>query len=278
MLKRAGPIVYYTFAALEKLDFLTHALSTRKSGISPFPSGALNLSYLPQDTPENVEHNRADFLAAIGQADATLVTLHQIHSSQIHILNNTALKTKPFLAAPERVDGDGLVTDEPGYLLGIQTADCLPIFLVDPERRAIANLHAGWRGTRSRIVQHGIERMQQTFDSRPDRLIAAIGPGIGVCCYEVGDEVVEEFRREFPNAGEWFRAPSGTRRRRLDLAAANTRQLLEMGLPERQILQAGRCTACEPEWFFSHRREKGVTGRMLAAIGLKLSVEDRARL
>src|SRR5262249_15031402 len=105
------------------------------------------------------------------------------------------------------------------------------------------------------------------YGSRPEALIAAIGPGIGVCCYEVGDEVVAQFRGAFPYAEMCLSAPNAAGRRHLDLAAANQRQLMENGLREEHILQAGRCTACEPEWFFSYRRENGCTGRMLAVIG-----------
>lgn len=275
-LKQAGPLAYFVFSALESYDFLVHAFSMRRGGISPFPSGALNLAYLPEDTKENVDTNRARFLAALGREPLTPITLHQVHSSQIHILNKEASKTKSFLPLSDRNppdpcrmgDGDGLVTDATGYGLGIQTADCFPIFLVDPKRRAIANLHAGWRGTHSRIVERGVEAMRSTYGSSPADLMAALGPGIGDCCYEVGEEVTEAFRREFSYVDEIIRRPAGAVRPHLDLAAANERQLRESGLGENQILQAHRCTACEPEWFFSYRRENGRTGRMMALIGL----------
>jgi len=275
-LRQPGPVAYYVFEALEPLDFLCHAFSTRRGGVSPLPDRALNLGYIEEDTPENVQYNRSQFLAAIGQGGAGLRTLHQVHSDQIHILNNEAAKTKPFLLAtggpadPQRVgEGDGLVTDRTGLLLGVQTADCLPILLIDPRRRAVANLHAGWRGTHRRIAAGGVRVLAQAYGSRSADLIAAIGPGIGACCYEVGGEVVEAFRREFSYAEDCLTPPNAAGRRHLDLATANRLQLTEAGVPSGQVLSAGRCTACEPEWFFSYRREGGRTGRLLAVVGLR---------
>jgi YfiH family protein len=187
---------------------------------------------------------------------------------------------------------DGLMTDTPGVLLGIQTADCIPVLVADRKRRAVAAFHAGWRGTVKRIVETGIGRMRLAFGSRPEDLIAAIGPGIGACCYAVGEEVLSEFESQFSYARELFREvydsdPVRTRYPMLfltqrapghsligpslhvDLVEASRRQLLAAGLKPRSIQWVGGCTSCQRELFFSHRGSQGHAGRMLSVIGIR---------
>jgi YfiH family protein len=189
------------------------------------------------------------------------------------------------------LQGDGLITDVPGLVLSIQTADCLPVLLVDPKRRAIGAVHAGWRGTLARIAEKGVGLMWQHFGSRAQDLRAAIGPGIHTCCYEVGSEVRERFESQFAYAGELFRevrdsdpvrekypllfmtarAPGHGElapRIYLDLVKANVRQLRAAGLRATNIHASPLCTACHTELLFSHRGEEGKTGRMLAVIGI----------
>jgi YfiH family protein len=269
-LRTSAGIQYYAFDQLDALSFVVHAFSTRANGASPFPHGALNLSYLKNDDPKNVERNRARFLAALAWQPGTLRVVRQVHSSQIHILNKDAGKTKDFLSTGGLVgQGDGLITAEPHLLLGIQTADCFPILLVDPVRRVVANLHAGWRGTLARIADAGITRMNQEFNSAPVDLIAAIGPGIGPCCYEVGEEVVDAFGAAFSYANTLFVRRTPNDKARLDLLQANARQLLDTGLKEENILRTDLCTACHTDQFFSYRRDKEAAGRMLAVIGIR---------
>jgi polyphenol oxidase len=187
--------------------------------------------------------------------------------------------------------GDGLMTAEPGVLLGIQTADCIPVLVADRKRRAVAAFHAGWRGTVKRIVENGIGRMRLEFGSRPEDLVAAIGPGIGACCYAVGEEVLSEFESQFNYGLELFRevydtdpvrmkypmlflsqlAPGHTPMGpglHLDLVEANRRQLLSAGLSAGTIQVVAACTNCHPEMFFSHRASKGRCGRMMSVIGI----------
>jgi polyphenol oxidase len=226
---------------------------------------------------------RARFLAELGAGKTTLVTLKQVHSDIIHII-----------ATPPNgpLTGDGLVTRTPNILLGIQTADCLPVLLADPEHQAIGAFHAGWRGTLARIVEKGVGVMRREFASDPAQLRAAIGPGIHACCYAVGDEVHDQFRSQFAYADELFaerwesdpvrekypllfltaRAPGHFehgRRLYLDLVAANRRQLLDAGVLDAHISASELCTACRTDLLFSHRAEKGNTGRMLAVIGIR---------
>jgi polyphenol oxidase len=183
------------------------------------------------------------------------------------------------------------MTDEPGVLLGIQTADCIPVLVADRKQRAVAAFHAGWRGTLARIVENGVGRMRLEFGSRPEDLIASIGPGIGQCCYAVGEEVQQEFESQFTYASELFRevydsdqirnkypmlfltarapghSPIGPGMH-LDLAQANRRQLLAAGLKDQAIFMTGECTGCHTDRFFSHRVERGFTGRMMSVIGI----------
>jgi hypothetical protein len=184
------------------------------------------------------------------------------------------------------------MTDHPGLLLGIQTADCIPVLVADRKRRAVAAFHAGWRGTVKRIVESGVGRMRLEFGSRPEDLVAAIGPGIGACCYAVGDEVLSSFESQFTYSAELFRevydtdpvrtkypmlfltqrapghSPMGPELH-LDLIEANLRQLLAAGLKPRSIKTVAGCTNCHPELFFSYRGSHGRSGRMLSVIGIR---------
>ena len=223
------------------------------------------------------------------------VTLRQIHSDVAHRVDASNAGAKD---APQ---GDALFTREPGLLLVVQTADCIPILLADPKRRAIAAIHAGWRGTLRRIAAKTLGRMHMEFGTRPEDVIAALGPGIGRCCYEVGSEVARDFDAQFPNAREWFDGPfdalaSGDNdpnwlpwltmmppghqppplRVHLDLIAANRAILADAGIPARQISSSGLCTACRTDLLFSYRRER-TTGRLMAAIGIAVAPACRER-
>jgi hypothetical protein len=177
-------------------------------------------------------------------------------------------------------------------LLGIQTADCLPIILVDPTRRAVGVFHAGWRGTVKRVVEKGVGEMRRRFGSRPRDLKAAIGPGIQGCCYEVGEEVREEFESQFAYAEKLFReveesdpvrekypmlfltarAPGHSvlpKKIFLNLVEANRQQLLAADVPAKNIDASPRCTNCHTKLLFSYRAEKGKTGRMMGVVAIR---------
>lgn len=274
--------------ALSQIPWLVHGFSTRKGGFSKAYGGrSLNLGFTTQDSRAAVERNRAAFQRAAGANDGKhawpLVTLRQIHSDLIHCVS------KP---PHEQLAGDGLVTDVPGILLGIQTADCLPVVLVDTRRRAVGVFHAGWRGTVRRIVEKGVNEMQGCFGSRPRDIEAVIGPGIHSCCYQVGEEVRVSFESQFAYGGKLFREVKESDPVRekypllfltarapghsdlptnifLDLVEANRRQLLAAGVARRNIHALPLCTSCHPDLLFSHRAEKGITGRMMAVAGIR---------
>ena len=271
---------------LQKLGWLLHGFSTRIGGVSKaYGKADLNLGYTQDDKRTNVDKNRAIFLKSLKCAKASLVTLRQVHSDVISRVDGPH---------DEPLFGDGLITATPGLPLAIQTADCLPIILVDRKRRAVGVFHAGWRGTVKRIAEKGVGAMRLHFGSRPSDLIAAIGPGIHECCYEVGEEVRGKFESQFGYAAELFResANSDSVREKypmlfltarapghsygllpkkifLDLVEANRRQLLAVGLGAKNIEASPLCTNCHPELLFSYRAEKGKTGRMMAVAGIR---------
>ncbi|MGA7858979.1 MAG: peptidoglycan editing factor PgeF [Terracidiphilus sp.] len=276
----------------EKLSWLWNGFSTRKGGASraycaDHAPAELNLGFTADDSRETVLHNRRLMVKAVtGDAETPLITLRQIHSNLV-VLVSAADSTRD---RPRKADG--LMTAEPGLLLAIQTADCIPVLVADRKRRAVAAFHAGWRGTVKRIVETGIGRMRLEFGSCPDDLVAAIGPGIGACCYSVGEEVYSSFESQFAYARELFRevydadpvrarypmlfltqrAPGHSDigpNLHLDLVEANRRQLLDAGLKPGAIHSFGGCTSCQPELFFSHRGMRGRAGRMLSLIGIR---------
>lgn len=274
-------------------SWLLHGFSTRTGGKTAVyrpeqRAGELNLGFTASDTRDVVLANRRLFLDSVTQTTPAplLVTLRQIHSSIIRIVG------KADAGEEASLKGDGMITGERGVLLGIQTADCIPVLITDRKKRAVAAFHAGWRGTLKRIVENGIGRMRLEFGSRPEDLTAAIGPGIGQCCYAVGEEVRAEFESQFNYASKLFcdvydsdpvkekypllfltaRAPGHSKigpSLHLDLIEANRRQLLDAGLRAESIFVQGDCTSCRTDRYFSHRAEHGFTGRSLSVIGVR---------
>jgi hypothetical protein len=275
----------------DAIEWLRAGFSTRLGGVSRAycaeeAPGELNLGFTVDDPRETVEVNRRLFAEAVaGSAKTPLAALQQIHSSLLHRATAAdAERDHPWKA-------DGLFTDEPGLLVGVQTADCIPVLVADRKKKVVAAFHAGWRGTVKRIVENGIGRLRLEFGSRPEDLIAAIGPGIGPCCYAVGDEVRSEFESQFTYAQELFhevydsdairtkypmlfltqRAPGHSPigpSLHLDLIEANRRQLLDAGLSPSAITVMGGCTNCRTDLFFSYRGSQGHAGSMMAAIGM----------
>ena len=250
------------------LDGLWHGFSTRLGGVSLAYSskwvGELNLGLTAADDPDNVQQNRRLLAeAATGSAETPMRTVRQVHSAVSAVVGAGADWQAP--------EADGLMTAERGVLLAIQTADCIPVLVADRGGRAVAAFHAGWRGTVAGIVEAGVAQMVAEFGCEPGDLTAAIGPGIGACCYQVGDEVWQRFADRFEYAAELFTPVPGAAgdQRKLDLTEANRRQLVAAGVPAEAIALVGGCTSCHPEIYFSHRAEKGHAGRMMSVIGLR---------
>jgi YfiH family protein len=313
-------------AEWEKFSWLQAGFSTRQGGGSTAYSfgevAEQNLGWTAEDSAEVMTENRRRFLAAVvgksqkqvlrsAQDDKSiekfssgLVTMRQFHSGMVRILAKPTSQNRdvghPDWSTAEGkavLRGDGLMTDESGVLLGVQTADCVPVLIADTKTHAVAAFHAGWRGTLARIVERGIGTMQMEFGSKPKDLVAAIGPAIRPCCFAVGEEVRFDFESQFAYSPKLFtevydsdpirekypllfmtaRAPGHSNigpQIHLDLQEANRRQLLDAGLKAKSITVVEECTSCARmkggrRKYFSHRAESGFTGRMLSVIGTK---------
>jgi YfiH family protein len=300
-----GGLAWLEAVRLSKFPWLVHAFSTRQGGFSQPPCAGLNLGFTESDQRERVEQNRRCFFAQLGGKDFIPTSARQIHSSHSFIVTRNGADQLNYqlpgldIPVPPSANppaGDGLMTAEPGILLTIRIADCLPVLLVDPQRRVVAAVHAGWRGALARVIEKAVGDMRRAFGSDPQKLIAALGPSIRACCYEVGEEVVESFNARFTGADRFFRtarnrpeatdrhsilflsayppghAPEHVPAARLDLIAVAQDQLASAGVKPANILVADFCTACRTDLFFSHRHEGGTTGRQIAAIGIRKAV------
>jgi YfiH family protein len=296
-----------TIPAWSKYPWLRAAFSTRHGGVStiytgegPTAKGELNLGWTKEDAEANTSANRHAFLRSATGATARhplpeLAAIRQFHSNMVRLVEPGH---GPLATASGRATlrGDALITSLPNLILGVQTADCVPVLIADTRRRVVAAFHAGWRGTLARVVQSGIGAMRLHYGSQPKDLIAAIGPAIGQCCFAVGEEVRFEFESQFSYAPSLFtevydsdpirekypllfltaRAPGHSNigpQIHLDLFEANRRQLLDAGIPAKNITVVGECTACTRlpsgrRKYFSHRAEHGFTGRMLSVIAV----------
>jgi YfiH family protein len=229
-----GPLRAATVSALDEVPGLVHGFEQRRH-----EAGA-----------EDRDATRRRVAAAL-EPRGRLFLLKQVHGA--------AVRRAPWTGFPE---GDAAVADEPGLILGIETADCLPVLIVDPRRRAVAAAHAGWRGTAAGVARAAVDALV-AGGSRPEDLVAATGPGIGPCCYEVG----EELRAAFGDGGAAFFRPGPRGRPHLDVRAANERQLREAGVSEERIHRVADCTRCRAELYHSYRRDGRGAGRMISYVG-----------
>lgn len=249
---------FYSCRAFEELPDLRHGFSTRHGGVSSPPKGYLNLGYLPWDSTERVKENRRRFLSALTLQAAHLATLRQIHSDQVHIIKENPARWNQ--------SGDALVTQQEGLALAVKVADCFPILIADPMTKTIAAVHSGWRGMLKRVFQKTVEKMRITFGCDPASLLIAIGPGIRACCFEVGSEVVDLFKTEYPKH-HLAESTEGCRRRYLlDLRRALDIQIEETGVRPGKVHDLDLCTCCHSGEFFSYRAEGPSSGRMMGVI------------
>jgi YfiH family protein len=248
--KRQDQITFLQSEALGRIPGIIHAFSSRRSDRMDLTLGSHSSS------DPGVQINRVRFLAAVGAPGWPIMKLKQVHSGVVVDMDDSS-------AATDAVEGDASVTSLEGIMLGVQTADCVPILIADIRGAAVAAIHAGWHGTAARITEAAVARLCQKFGIAPKDLVASIGPHIGVCCYEVGGDVVDaiadpallEFRPE------WTRP-------HLDLGKANRRQLINSGLIDQQIEVSSLCTRCREDLFHSFRRDGKKTGHMLSVIGI----------
>ena len=298
-----GGLAWIEHPLIRRYSWMVHAFSARPGGVSRGPTAGLNLGFTKSEPHVRVQENRRLFFQKLGAEHFTLASLRQVHSTNVYqVLRATPGKLEYRFCGnrmPEQLGetpptGDALLTDEAGILLSVRTADCLPVLLVDPKRRAVAAVHSGWRGALARIVEKAVGEMRRVYGSEPRNVLAVLGPSIRACCYEVGEEVVEAFQGRFANADRFFRKvpqTAASQRERdplsflniqppghdsacspsihLDLAAVARDQLLAAGLRPRKVAAVEFCTACRTDLFYSHRKEGSLTGRMMAVIGIR---------
>lgn len=269
----SGPLTFLRFPVLEDQAPVRAVFTGRHGGVSapPFSGrpGGLNLSYSVGDNPERVAENRRRAVdLVVGSLTKTTVA-GLVHGCAVSRVPATAAQTAAGAAAGDGsslvVGCDALVTDVANHVLLVTCADCVPVYLVDPDRRAIALAHAGWRGTAAGIAAVTVQALIDQFRSRPDRLLAVVGPGIGPCCYEV-DAPVAVAMRQHPDGTDWLQPGGRPGHFQLDLWRANRDQLLAAGLAPARVWTADLCTACTVSRLFSHRAEAGRAGRQAALL------------
>ena len=261
-LRNANNLSYFVCEPLERVGFI-NAFSTRMTG-DESQFNEFTLGNFSSEQKPRVLANREKFKAALGVKDWTLVTASQIHSADIRSVQDH----DDALSEPQA--GDALTANLPNVLLGIQTADCLPILLADVRTRAVAAVHAGWRGTLAGILALTVARMQKEYNANPKDLCVALGPAICADNFEVGSEVLEMFRQKFSYAEKLFANFQPNGKGHIDLNRCNIEQLLEAGLRAENIFDSGFCTMKSNELFFSYRKEadhERYTGRLLSVMG-----------
>lgn len=261
-----------TFDHLKAQQDLLHFQSTRMGGISTGVWASLNVGFHTGDLAQNVLENRRLLARTLGTDPETFVFGSQIHGTGVTIVTQ-AHRGSGALSAETALPGtDGLITNLPGICLTILTADCVPVLLYDPEKRVIAAVHAGWKGTVGRIASKTVSAMVEVFGCQPAQMLAGIGPSAGPCCYEVGDEVMNAVKQygEISQTNPHLLTKGG--KTHYDLWEANRTQLIETGLMAEKIEVMGICTCCHTEEFYSHRSEHGLIGRMAAGIMMGFGV------
>ena len=256
-------------APLEEAGF-ANGFSTRIGGTSPMPENALNLAGFNEDTAENILENRRRFLKLFPSESGgwALAGCWQVHGSEVRFISSLAEAKPAEDARGDTIYCDAIVSNGPGVLAGVKTADCVPILIGDPKTGAFAAVHAGWRGTLAAIVTKALKRMSAEYDSKAHDVRVAIGPAASSCCYEVGAEVIDSFKSSFP--GQKLFTETRAHHACIDLLKANREQLVSAGVDPARINVAPLCTMCRTDLFFSYRREKnikGKVGRLMSVIG-----------
>jgi YfiH family protein len=261
-MRRASTAGDEAFALTRRVGRAAFAFTTRLGGVSQAPYASLDLGLHVGDDPESVGENRRRVLKALGVFSRPLVEAQQVHGGRVAIIDEDSLTDEP---GPRHVvaGADALVTRHPGVVLSLYFADCVPIFLSDREGTLIGLAHAGWRGTVAHIAAATAEVMAYLAGTQPAALSALIGPCIGRCCYEVGEEVAAAVVASAGGTAgrDLVRKGSSPGKRFLDLAAANAAQLVNVGIPREAISLSGPCTCCERAAFFSVRGDGRTTGR-----------------
>lgn len=259
---------YLTFPILENIPWITHGFSTRLGGVSSGIHSTMNLGFLNGDIPENVVENYQRICSAIGVNPQSVVHAKQTHKDQYRVVT-TKDCGKGYCFERDYDDIDALITNQAGITLTILTADCVPVYLVDPVQKAIGLVHSGWRGTVQRIAAKTVEGMRKNFGTKPEDVLAVTGPCICKSCFEVGDEVADAFLQEFGSEKYMLISEIKNGKAHIDLPRAIAESLVKIGLKPDNIQMSGLCTACKPELLFSHRITKGKRGTLAAMLAMR---------
>ncbi|MCC8044756.1 MAG: peptidoglycan editing factor PgeF [Clostridiales bacterium] len=262
-------VLYFTFPPFEQMPFLVHGFSSRLGGVSEKELGELNLSYTRGDLPEHVDENFRRIADAVGFPYECMVFSDQTHTTNVREVTRKDCG-KGYLFERDYQDVDGLVTNEPGVVLTTFFADCVPLYFVDPVHQAIGLSHSGWKGTVHDIARVTVEKMQNIYGTDPASLIGVIGPSICQDCYEVGEDVVSQFREQYPEPA-WpllFR-PNSRGKYQLNLWEACRYNMQNAGLLPEHIFVTDLCTCCNPKVLFSHRASHGKRGNLAAFLAIR---------
>ncbi len=264
-------VPYLSFPVLSEISFLKHAFSTRLGGVSSDIFSSMNFgvdAFTVKDDPANIMENYTRMANSIGVDPHSLVISRQVHKTNIRVVNEND-RGKGLFSPTDYEEIDGLITNQPNITLVTKYADCVPLYFVDPKNKAIGLTHSGWRGTVKKIGKITVEEMNKNFGSNPKDIIAVVGPSICVDCYEIGEEVAEEFKKAFPKHYEnGILIAKGNGKYQLNLWEANRTVLSEAGLLPENIHISGVCTCCNSDLFFSHRKTEGKRGSLAAFLAL----------
>ncbi len=266
--KKIANVTYLLSPNFSNHKKLLHAISTRHGGVSSNNYESLNLSFQVGDEDNKVIKNHQILSHALGFDLSSLVTCQQIHQNNVALVDGSHLKKDRFLPHNAIMETDALVTDVPGITLMTRYADCVPLLFYDPKTHTVAIAHAGWKGTLAHIGQKTVEVLVKDYHCQPQNILAAIGPSIGPCCYQISNTMASQAEKELPCSNEYFRELLNDGLY-FNLWQANKKQLQSAGIEESNIHCADLCTSCNFDLFFSYRKEKGTTGRFAALIGLR---------
>ena len=255
-------VPYLSFPALEQTGLVNHGFSTRLGGVSKGCWSTMNISTTRGDDPAAIEENTKRIARAIGVRPENMVFTHQTHTTNVAVAEGKD-RGRRFL------ETDGLVCNTPGICLVTFYADCVPLYFLDPVRKAVGLSHSGWRGTVNKMGKKTVEKMAEAFGSRPSDIIAAVGPSICQDCYEVSEDVAQQFIQQFQGAGTQLCAPAALGKYQLNLWKANELVLLEAGILKEHLAVTNLCTCCNPKLLFSHRASHGKRGNFGAFVKIK---------
>lgn len=266
LLQHSDNGVWYGFFPHIANQNIKHGLSSRFGGLSTSPFHSLNLGLHTGDKAEQVVSNRRLFCQAVGVDPLKVVTAEQVHGERIHCVTMQDAGRGAEVYEQAIPATDALITNIPGLPLMLFFADCVPVLIADPVHHAVAISHAGWKGTVAKIAQKTILTMQSHFNTQPADCMIGIAPSIGPCCYQVGEDVINQVKQQFPN---WAQLLSQSGKNHfLNLWEANRAQLMEIGVHSDNIIVSNICTSCNSELFYSYRADHGHTGRIGAIISL----------